>query len=362
MGILPLGSASAGDVTSRGHSSASLQLGLWVARASCPCFRPHTGETPVPPNQQNQTLPGARLWAILARGALALAVVLASSRFLSADTPRLRGPDPLRATTSKTARLSALRSIPLDQLDAEGKAKVHSVLSKLSVFRRMPIRVIDCDPNLYLFLVRHPDVVVNIWEVLKMTNLQLQQLDDNTYRLTEPDGTQADLEFLYRSPDLHVVYGEGVYDGPLFAKPVRGRCLMLLATGYVRETDGRYYLTNRLDTFLAVEHGGAELLTKTLHPLLGRTADDNFVQTLAFLGSLSRTAEVNGRGVRRLAIRLEHVQAGLRARLAQLATDIANHSAEATAGGSEKRVAWDREPVLETSHSRVAPSRPTDLN
>ncbi len=266
---------------------------------------------------------GSVRWATLARSVLVLALVLASSRLLVADAPFSPRRDPLRATTRKSARLSAVRSIPFEQLDAAAMAKVKSVLANVSVFRRMPTRVIDCDPNLYLFLIRHPDVVVNIWEVLKMTKLRLRQLDDDTYQLTEPDGTQAKLEFLYRSHDLHIVYGEGTYEGPLFPREVRGRCLMLLKTGYVLETDGRYYITTRLETFLAVERGGAELLTKTFHPLLGRAADGNFVLTVAFLGSLSRTAEVNSRGVKRLSTKLVHVQPQLRLRLAKLATEIA---------------------------------------
>jgi hypothetical protein len=36
---------------------------------------------------------------------------------------------------------------------------------------------------MHLFLVRHPDVVVNIWEVMKLSRLQLRQIDDNRARL-----------------------------------------------------------------------------------------------------------------------------------------------------------------------------------
>ena len=118
---------------------------------------------------------------------------------------------------------------------------------------------------------------------------------------------------------------------PLLAWPVKGRCLMVLRSGYVRETDGRYYITTRLDTFLRVEHLGAELLTKTLHPVMGKTADMNFVQSVAFLGSLSRTAEVNARGVQRLAFRLARVQPELRQQLAELAADIAKKSTASSA-------------------------------
>jgi hypothetical protein len=232
-------------------------------------------------------------------------------------------PDPRKATTSRAARQSAVQSIPVERLDARARAKVASVLSDVTIFRRMPVRVIDCDPDLYLFLVRHPDVVVGIWEELKLSQMTLRQTGSNAFRVTEPSGTLARAEFLYRSHDTHIIYAEGTYSGPLLARSIQGRCLMVLRSGYVREPDGRYYITNRLDTFLRVEPGGAKLLTKAVQPLMGKTADNNFVQSVAFLGSLSRTAEVNSRGVQRLATKLQHVQPDVRAQLAELAADVA---------------------------------------
>lgn len=241
---------------------------------------------------------------------------------LSAATPSKVRRDPSRATTSLAARRSAEQSIPIERLDAAARAKVRSVLSHTSVFRRLPVHVVDCDPEMYLFLVRHPDVVVNIWEVLKLSNLKLRQVGPGRYRVTEKSGTTADVEFLYRSHDTHVIYARFNYEGKLFIQPVQGQCLLVLKTGYVRETDGRYYITTRLDTFLHVEQVGAELLAKTFHPWMGKTADRNFVQSVAFLGSLSKTAEVNSGGVQRLAARLIHVQPEVRSELAELAAKL----------------------------------------
>ena len=229
-----------------------------------------------------------------------------------------------------------MQSIPLEKLAPEDRAKVKSVLANVSVFRRMPVKVVDCNPDLYLFLVRHPDVVINIWELMKVSRLQLRQADENQFQIIEPAGTTAGFQIVHRSHDMHVVYGEGTYEGPLLARPVKGRGVLVLKTGYVRETNGRYYVTSRLDCFLAVEPAGAELLTKTVSPLMGKTADNNFAQTVGFVGSLSRTAELNSRGVQRLAVQLTHVQPEVRAQFAGLAAGMAKKS-PATAAGEEPR-------------------------
>jgi hypothetical protein len=246
-------------------------------------------------------------------------------------------PAPLRssvfeASTSDSARQDAVQSIPLERLTREDRAKVNSVLANVSIFRRMPVKVVDCNPDMYLFLVRHPDVVINIWELLKVSRLQLRQIEGNQFELTEPAGTVAQFGFVYRSHDTHVLYGEGTYEGPLMTRPVRGRGVLVLKCGYIRETNDRYYITSRLDSFLSIEPAAAELIGKTVSPLMGKTVDNNFVQTLAFVGSLSRTAEVNSRGVQRLALQLKHVAPEVRIRFAEVAGSVAQKSAKPEEG------------------------------
>ena len=236
--------------------------------------------------------------------------------------------DPMGPKTNAEARVSAIRSIPRDLLDPQALAKIDSVLADTAMYRRMPIRVMPCDPDMYLFLVRHPDVVVNIWDVLKMSNLAMEQTGPQTFDMADNAGTQGKVEFLYQSPDLHIVFSEGRYRGPMIKKPLTGRSIVLLKTGYVREPDGRYYITSRLDAFVQVDHEGLELLTKTIHPFVGKVADVNFTQTVAFVGSLSKTAEVDPDGVRRLAEQLDKVAPAVARQFACVSDKVAIRAAQ----------------------------------
>ncbi len=246
------------------------------------------------------------------------------SLFAASDDTRFMS---FEGTTSDAARQDAIRGIPLEKLDSVGRGKVQSVLANVSLFRRMPMRRIECEPDLYLFLVRHPDVVINIWELMKVSRLQMRQIGPDRFQITESAGTVADAEVLYSSRDTHLVYAEGVYHGPLFARAMRGRGLLLLKTGYARDSAGRCHVTSRLDSFVSIEPIAVELLTKTIQPIVGKTADSNFVQTLNFVGSLSRTIEVNSRGVQRMAGRLEHVSPQVRSQFAGLAAQLAQKTA-----------------------------------
>lgn len=269
-----------------------------------------------------------RYLALLARWAFALVLALTSATPVAAEPfGRLR-PDPAKASSGRAARQSALKEIPFDKLDADAQAKVSSVLSSISLFRRLPIQVVQCDPDLYLFLVEHPDVVVNMWEVMGVTQITMRATGPGTFDLTDTAGTTGSVEFLYSNHDTHLIYTEGAYRGPPFARPVGGRGLIVLKTGYVRETDGRYYVTCRLDSFMSVDNVGAELFTKTLGPLVGKVADMNFTYTVSFVGSVSQTSEDDHRGMQRMAGMLTNVEPEVRQKLAVLAGEVAQKAAQ----------------------------------
>ena len=124
-----------------------------------------------------------------------------------------------------------------------------AVLDNVTVFRRMPVRVVSCDRDLYLFVVRHPDVVVNIWEVLGVSQLHLRQTGPDRFHVEETEGTTATLQFLYIDHDTHLIYGDWKYTGGVMGRAVSGRCLAILKSGYFRDSDGRSFISSHLDAF-----------------------------------------------------------------------------------------------------------------
>ncbi len=233
------------------------------------------------------------------------------------------------------------------------------MLSNISLFRRLPVRVIQCDPDLYLLLVQHPDIVVNVWRLLGVTRMSLDQTGSSTFRATDGAGTVGALEYLYRSPDTQVVYAEGTYEGPLFGKTIHCKTLAILKSGYVLEADGRYYITSRLDAFMNVQNLGAEILTKTFQPLVVRAADINFTQTASFVGSLSHTAELNPAGLQRLSGRLVKVPAEVRQQFAQVTARVAERAAALPERTAQRPpLPYDKSALPAPSEPRLA-ERPT---
>lgn len=208
-------------------------------------------------------------------------------------------------------RSEALRAIPFGELTEASQAKLRPILERPSLYRRMPTQAIECDADLHVFLIRYPEVIVNIWQLLEVTQVQVRRTGPYTFDAADGSGTKCRVELIYGRPDLHIFYATGYYEGPLFRTRMEGDCVIILRSSYAQK-NGRSQVTNTLDVFLRMDKVGADLLLKTLHPLMGRTADFNFVETTKFVGQVSLAAENNGPAMERLAAQLENVDPPLR--------------------------------------------------
>ncbi len=249
--------------------------------------------------------------------------------------------DASKASTSAAARADAAKSIPLDKLDANTRATVSDIVKKAGIFRRMPVSVVDCDPDLYLFLVRNPEVVVNIWQVMKVTTVSAERVRPGVYKATDGAGTACNIQFVHSSNDTHVIVADGAYSGPLFLRPVKCRCVLVLKSGYVKEADGRQFVTSRMDTFIDLDSVGVELFAKTVQPLVGKAADHNFTETSAFFGTLSRASERNAPGITRLSTKLTKIDPKVRDEFVKQTLAVAANATTAEEAAGETVVVSD---------------------
>ena len=226
-----------------------------------------------------------------------------------------------RASSSLQSRQEALKSIPFDQMTAGKRQKIERIVNRPSVYRRLPVQLTAADPQLFTFLVRNPEVVINMWQLMGATQIQFQRSGPYTFKLNDGAGTTSRVELVYGTPDIHIFYAEGFYDGPLVPRPLRGTCVMVLASGRSEQREADY-LTSRLDVFLQVEQLGVELLAKTLHPLIGSTVDKNYADTVRFVGQLSRASARNRAGIERLTARLAQVDPEVRRQLQKITARI----------------------------------------
>ena len=218
-------------------------------------------------------------------------------------------------TSSRQLRKEVVRSLPYAQLNAETKAKIGDILDKPSLYRRLPTTAIAIDSEFFQFLIRYPETVVGIWELMDITHMKTQRVGPFSLKTDDGAGTTSDMELVFGSPDLHIYYGDGLYEGPVLRKKLRGECVIIVRTRPHTEINTGEIIAQRpgdplktacqLDVFLKLESNAAGMIAKTISPIVGPTADHNFVESLKFVERLHETTAGNGPGVQKMAERID---------------------------------------------------------
>lgn len=263
------------------------------------------------------------------------------------------------ADTGTNAQQQAAAAIPFDKLSDTARAKLSSVVSRPSIYRRLPAEVIACDRDMYLTLVRNPEIIVGIWRLMDITDVDMQRTGPFTFKCDDKAGTTSQIELIYGTAETHIFYADTLYEGSLFARPVKGRVVLLLRSEYVNGEDGRPQVKSVMDAFITIDHVAANLVARTLAPLVGRTADHNFSESFRFVGRVSDTAEENAPGMREMAKRLENVDKEVQQKLADVSTVVARRAA---ARRELAALRTDGMPIVDRQSQRdsgAAPSAPS---
>ncbi len=222
-------------------------------------------------------------------------------------------------TSSVHHRQQAAASIPYHDLAPTVARKIADVVRSPSIYRQLPVTTIQSDPDLYLCLVRYPEVVIKTWRLMGVTQMDAQRVAPFELKAHDGSGTSTDVELVYGTPNLNVYYAEGEYAGPTFFRKVAGRCVLVLQSDYRYDRAGEVQVTSCMHVFLKIDNLAASVIAKTVHPLVGSTADHNFNESMRFIEKLAGTTKSNGPGVQRMAMRLADLNPDVRTRFIEIA-------------------------------------------
>jgi hypothetical protein len=216
----------------------------------------------------------------------------------------------------------AVRNIPFDRMTDEAQGRLWKIVAQPSLYRRLPITKVETDPELYVFLIRYPEVIVNMWDLMGVTKVKIRRTGEFTFDASDGAGTVSKVELIYGDRETHVMMADGTYEGPLFKRLIRGRCVLVLRSAYGRSADKENQVTHQLDMFVQMDNVGADLIAKTLHPLVGQTADHNFIEASRFLGQVSQAATTRPTGMQQLASRLTKIDPTVRERFGTVSAEV----------------------------------------
>ena len=98
----------------------------------------------------------------------------------------------------------------------------------------MPIEVVPCDPELYVFLVRYPEIVVNMWQLMGVTKVTMKRTGSYAYDAQDGAGTVSQVELVYGTREKHLFLAKVIMKARCLPGRVTGRCALLLQAAYSR--------------------------------------------------------------------------------------------------------------------------------
>ncbi len=274
-----------------------------------------------------------RVWMVVCVGVAALASGFGVSA-ARADIPvgtLVRGDG---GSSSREARRRAVEAFPMDRIPEPQRRAIEPCLKSATLYRRLPVETVVCDAELLDFALTKPEAIVDIWQVLGISRLTLDPMGQRQWRLSDGYGTVGVLRLVHQERQgrggLLVFHGRGAYTGPLSPKNLTGSCVLLVRHSPAMEAvDGRPRQAIQIDSFLDMDGVGLEIVTRTLQPLIVRSAASNLHEICLFMSTLSESARTNPEGVAQLASRLQQTNAADRQTLAA----IARRAAQPVAGG-----------------------------
>lgn len=230
----------------------------------------------------------------------------------------------------RTRMETAIKSIPFEQIEHSSSQAIRDVLNNPSFYRQLPQRTLDCDPQLLTFMVRHPEVMVNIWEMVGITNITAKRTGQRTFFADDGAGTKCNCELVYSDNGTHIYYGTGNYEGMLMPRAIKGRVVCVLRSQSLPSQTGHsgYSVDSNMDVFLKVDNLGADLLTRTLGPLVGKVTEHNFEESSKFVGQFSEFCAHNPHAARNLAEQLSVSDESIRQQFISIASRIGNQGRE----------------------------------
>ncbi len=214
----------------------------------------------------------------------------------SEKTPTSVSVDQLaKASTSQESAAEVVSQVPWDAISPAARQRIERIVSSYTFYRRLPMTGGYCNPEVYDFLLSHPEVVVGTWEAGGFKQLSLTNNGGGRFTIQDDSGTRGEIEVIYHDNKMLAFLCNGVYEGQLAPRPIQGDIFCVMQYRFTEDAanGNKPIVVTRLDTFVKMSSASADLVGKAFAPMVGKIADSNFVKTIDSVNQISELMERN---------------------------------------------------------------------
>jgi hypothetical protein len=181
--------------------------------------------------------------------------------------------------------------LPLTSLSPEHQISVAEVIRDHTIHRKGPTDSFPCHSQVYLNLLNEPAITLALWKDLAESPVQLQQISPGKYVGSDGNGASATWEFAYRSAKMHVFHSNLDYKSPRGNTHLQGRIVLIVRSGFYRESNGEPYVQHDIEAFVKVDSKGWKTLARTVRPILEKVLEEQVQEAGLFVSLMGRLVE-----------------------------------------------------------------------
>ncbi|MDG1895969.1 MAG: hypothetical protein P8J37_13775 [Fuerstiella sp.] len=211
------------------------------------------------------------------------------------------------ATSGKDVLASTRKRIPYRKMSRPAQVRAAHILDNVSQYRRMPSLQYPINPDIYQYLINHPDVAISTWRVMGISTLQMWQTDEFEYEAKATDGSTGTADILWRDGNQCLFVVEGKYQSPLLPGSIEASALVWLQFRFVKGKDGSQLVNQQVETFLYFPSAAIDTIAKLTSRLTNSILDRNVFEVSLYARMMTKAAEKEPQWIQQLAQRMDGV-------------------------------------------------------
>ncbi len=190
-----------------------------------------------------------------------------------------------RPTPSSQGFITA--GVPLDELPPPLRERVRSVLDHPTLSSRGPLEAFHCRPDLYYWLLDHPDLAVRLWRGLGAKCTDIQTRGEDGFIWKDAQNGEVHWQTVFSSPRQRVWFAEGKVRPSLMLPSVPVHAVVVLNHQEGTDINGKPAVRHQMDLILRTDSRAVNLLTRLFGASAPRLAEEYVGQMEMFFGALA---------------------------------------------------------------------------
>lgn len=230
-----------------------------------------------------------------------------------------------------SAKQKAVAGIPFERMTASAAERIKQTINSRAIFKHLPESTIPCTPELYIQLIRYPELVCNMWELMGAAKFRVNRTADFEFTVSDLKGSTSQVELIYGTQNTHVFFIEGNYKGPLLVKNIQAKTVVVIHSSFDVDDNNKPITKHSIDLFMNLDSGIGEIVEGVVVPLFMKVTEWNYDEISKFVGQVYEVALTKPDGMQRLITKLTRCQPTIRKRLSTVTTAIAESSVRTAA-------------------------------